>query len=584
MCGIAGFVGSALSQNELREGICRACKALRHRGPDDQRFYVDAGVALGVSRLAIRDPVKGIQPISRQGLTLVFNGELYDTEHLKNRLLKLGYRFETGCDTEVLFNAFLECGPSILPELVGMFAFAVWDSHHKTLYLARDRWGEKPLYYTYGEGFLAFASEIKGLRVWPHIAWDMSLEDINVFLKNSYLPHPRTGWNQIFKLEPGSFLTWHEGAVVKKHYFSVHLENKRTSENGEELFQLLDESVKQCAVSDRPVGAFLSGGIDSTTIAYFLSKHRPDAPVFSIHWDDKGYSEEYYTKEAATVLGLNHFAVKCDESFFINHFESIASLYDEPFADESMIPTYCLANFAKNSVDVVLTGDGADELFHGYERYFFEGSDEKYLDVFSASSQETLQLICQSDFLAFDPKELLSSYYLQTQSLISDQRLRSIVDMKTYLTDDILMKVDRACMAVSLENRSPFLTPQVSDFALKCTLKELIGNGKRGKEVLRAAMKHHLPPSILERKKMGFGVPLQAWFRLSLKDWMMSRLLEGSLIKTGWVSKEGVKQLISNHIAKQGNYSRTIFNLLALEVWLRAHKIDKLLIPKEVYY
>lgn len=575
MCGISGLVGSIYSPEELAAYLKHACKALHHRGPDQEGLYVDQGIALGISRLAIRDPKKGLQPMVRRELTLVFNGELYSTQPLKDKLTRLGYVFETNCDTEVLLNAFLEYGLSILPEISGMFAFALWNIKTKTFYLGRDRWGEKPLYYTYGQNFLAFASEIKALKAWPHLQWDISFEDIQIFLKNSYLPNPQTGWKNVFKLEQGTVLIWQENQLTTTRYFFPSISTNKTAsiKNPPELFQLLDSSVKSCAVSDRPVGAFLSGGIDSTTITYLLTRHVPDVPVFSLFWDDKTYSEELYIKEVVRAFKLQHHFVKCDPSFFQNNFDRVVRLYDEPFADESMIPTYCLAQFAKQQVDVVLTGDGADEFFHGYERYFYKGSFEHYLDIFAATSTDTLQLICNADFIKHINNPLLSFYHSQERPNIDENRLRSWVDINTYLADDILMKVDRACMGVSLENRSPFLTPPVTDFALNCSLQELVDTGSRGKEILRSAMKGHLPESILERKKMGFGVPLKNWFQSSLKEWMTQRILEGELLKTGWFSKEGILHLITN----PGNYSRTILNLLVLDVWLKETKQCNLL-------
>jgi len=570
MCGISGLAGNLYNREKLLAYLKLACKALRHRGPDQEGFYVDKGIALGVTRLAIRDPQKGLQPMQRRELTLVFNGELYDIQPLKEKLLRAGYIFETDCDTEILLNAFLEFGLTILSEVSGMFGFALWNSTTKTLYLGRDRWGEKPLYYTYRQGFLAFASEIKALKVWPHLEWDMSFEDIQIFLKNSYLPQPRTGWKNVFKLEPGTVLAWHENQLTITRYFTPSIPKlQSTSTNSpEELFQLLDSSVKSCAVSDRPVGAFLSGGIDSTTMTYLLTRHAPHAPVFSLFWDDEAYSEERYIQEVARTFKLQHHFVKCDPSFFQSNFDRIVRLYDEPFADESMVPTYCLALFAKQQVDVVLTGDGADEFFHGYERYFFQGDFEHYLEVFAASSAQTLQLIYSNDFAQPIPNPLLSFYRSQGYQNLDENRLRSWVDINTYLPDDILMKVDRACMGVSLENRSPFLTPKVTNFALNCPIQELRGSGSRGKEILRLAMKGHLPESILERKKMGFGVPLKNWFQTCLKEWMTQRIINGELLKTGWFSSEGILKLISN----QTNDSRTILNLLVLDVWLKENK------------
>ena len=242
----------------------------------------------------------------------------------------------------------------------------------------------------------------------------------------------------------------------------------------------------------------------------------------------------------------------------MNHFDAIVDLYDEPFGDESMIPTYCLAEFAKQKTDVVLTGDGADEFFHGYERYFFEGCQDEYLETFAATSSSVMELIgCRNNIFP-------------TQSYqIEGPRNRSWMDINSYLTDDILTKVDRACMGVSLESRCPFLTPCVTNFALGCPIELLIGSRQRGKEILRAAMASHLPRTILERKKMGFGVPLSQWFRGPLKKWMVSRLLEGDLYQLDLISKEGVLKLIRLHDSHQGNYSRPLLNLLVLERWIK---------------
>jgi asparagine synthase (glutamine-hydrolysing) len=407
---------------------------------------------------------------------------------------------------------------------------------------------------------------MKALSCFPHIKWNVSEEAAMVFLKNSYLPHPRTGWHGIHKLSPGTFLRFYKGQVSHHRYFTASLQESSPQPRPEELFQLLQSNIQNCLISDKPVGSFLSGGLDSSTIAYFLSKEKPNASVFSLHWDDQSYSEERYTAEVAKALKLNHYSVKCDPLFFRDNFDTIVDLYDEPFGDESMVPTYCLAKFAKGHVDVVLTGDGADELFHGYERYFFEGSFDTYLETFAATPHSVIELVCQPDCVK-DPLLPTASQATTTE------RARSWLDMNTYLTDDILMKVDRSCMGNALEPRCPFLTPQVSNFALRCSMATLVRNQRRGKEILREAMKTYLPEVILERKKMGFGVPLNSWFRTVLKAWMEERLLEGNLLKTGWFSEIGIRTLISWHHEGQGNYARPLLNLLVLERWINRWKL-----------
>ncbi|MGH7889024.1 MAG: asparagine synthase (glutamine-hydrolyzing) [Thermodesulfobacteriota bacterium] len=571
MCGISGFVGTLYSKEQLQKYINAACKQLEHRGPDQTQVFIGNEIVLGISRLAIRDPQNGKQPMSRNGYTIVFNGELYNTRLLKEKLMQAGYYFQTECDTEILLSALVEFGDSIIGELEGMFAFALWDEKNQLLTLARDRWGEKPLYYTCYDKSLTFASEIKALSCFPNINWDISKEDVLVFLKNSYLPHPRTGWHNIHKLEQGTFLRFQKGQVSVRRFFTPILQEPSDSSTPQTLFELLHINVKNCLISDKPVGGFLSGGLDSSTISYFLSRENPNAPIFSLHWDDESYSEQQYTSEVAKALKLNHFSVTCDSLFFMNHFDSIVDLYDEPFGDESMVPTYCLAKFAKEKVDVVLTGDGADEFFHGYERYFFEGSFENYLETFAATPSSVMELVCHPDFIQGGSLFPMASFTLNTE------RVRSWVDMNTYLTDDILMKVDRASMGVGLEARCPFLTPQITNFALQCSMDALVGNRRRGKEILREAMKNHLPQSILERKKMGFGVPLNEWFRTILRDWMLSKLLSGELLKSGWFSESGIRKLVSLHDMRHGNYARPLLNLLVLERWLKRWNLIPLL-------
>ncbi len=574
MCGIVGFGGSLFSPQQLEKMIGLACGKLRHRGPDDQGIFQEEGIVLGASRLAIRDPAKGKQPMSRHGMTVVFNGELYDTQHLKRSLENKGHQFETDGDTEIFLLAFLEYGPAMLSDLTGMFAFALWDTKKKMLFLGRDRWGEKPLYYTYGDLFIAFSSEIKALRVFPNIHWEITKEDICLFLKNSYVPAPNTGWKKIFKLEQGSYLSWNQGKLSKHHYFSPSLgsKNSHPHDPSQELYSLLSSSVRSCAASDKPVGVFLSGGIDSTTITCLLKQQLSNFPLFSIYWDDLDYSEEHYAQEAANAFELQLNRIKCDATFFQNNLDYLVDLYDEPFADESMVPTYCLAKFAKHQVDVVLTGDGADEFFHGYERYFFEGRLDHYFETFSAMDKEVRKMICTEELLNFDSQiylnKLIDKFTAMNRESNLD-RIKSWIDINTYLPDNILTKVDRATMGAGLEARAPFLTPNITNFALSCSHMELIGKGKRGKEILRLAMENHLPKSILNRKKMGFGVPINHWFRTILKEWMISRLTEGCLFATGWFSQQGIKKLIDSHLTGQANYSRAILNLIVLEKWIR---------------
>jgi asparagine synthase (glutamine-hydrolysing) len=318
------------------------------------------------------------------------------------------------------------------------------------------------------------------------------------------------------------------------------------------------------AISERPVGAFLSGGLDSSTVVALLKRVQSHFPVFSIDWDEKAYSEGFYSAALCKQLGLRHEVVCCRPQFLVDHFEKIVALYDEPFGDESMIPTFCLAMRAKEEVDVVLTGDGADEFFHGYERYFFDQSPDRYTDVFSAIDRDTRELVCHQDFKNIMPIAGCSFNEEWGVGKVEELRARSLEDIQKYLPDDILTKLDRATMAVGLEARSPFLAPEITAFALNCSLDVLTRTSGGGKWIVKEAVKDLLPLEICERKKQGFGVPLGKWFSGELANWMKERLFSGVLLNTGWFSQEGFE-----HISQAPQrYSRAIYNLLVLESWL----------------
>ena len=546
MCGIAGGVALPLSLEDQKHVLAHACAALKHRGPDATGFFFDFPVILGATRLAIRDPSRANQPMTRDQMTLVFNGELYGIETLKHKLERAGHLFTTDSDTEIFLRAFLEYEEHFLDDISGMFAFALWDARQQKLYLGRDRFGEKPLYYYLHDDSLIFASEIKALFPWPFCPREIDETAIGTFIKNSYVPSPKTGFKHLYKLEPASILTWQNGSCRSRRYAPTTKQDKLDAP----LLPLLEASVAACTVSDRPLGLFLSGGLDSTTIACFASKARGPLPAFSIVWSDEAYSERAFASKAAHYFNLPHTLVECTHRFFEDHFDKVADLYDEPFGDESMFPTFCLAQEAKKQVDVVLTGDGADELFHGYERYRFEGSDEAYLDLFSATPDPIFKTLFNREFP------------LERPPPIDDPKLRGFRDLHTYLPDDILTKVDRATMAVGLEARAPFLTPAIANHVLRHPSNRL------GKTLLATLMAPYLPSAILQRKKMGFGMPLGNWFRSSLKGWLTQRLFSGRLQATGWFYQHGIEQLLEQHLSRKVDAARPLLNLVVLERWL----------------
>lgn len=567
MCGIGGFVGQGFSNRELASTLRHVCEKLSHRGPDARGVYIKPGVALASTRLAIRDPEKGQQPLEKEGVLLVFNGEIYNTDELRNRCQQASWK--TKSDTEVVLEIYQHFGEDGFQMLSGMFAFAIWDEKKACLYLVRDRWGEKPLYYTETKEGIAFASEIGGLTPWKHLNWEWDEKDLWTFLKYSYIPSPSCGWKNIQKLKPGCYLRWEQGSMELKRYHFPKIDLKQQSP--ETLLQTLRKAVHQCAVSDKPIGAFLSGGLDSSTVVALLKEIKGTFPVYSIDWREKDYSEGSYHQSLCQCFDLPQKIVYCTPEFMTQHFDHIVSLYGEPFGDESMIPTYCIACQAKEEVDVVLTGDGADEFFHGYERYFFSHPTADYSDIFAPIDHPTWTLIFKKEFhyqTFRSPVDYSKEWRIERDKTLRD---RSLKDIFSYLPDDILMKVDRATMGVGLEARAPFLLPEVTDIALCSSMDQLRELSEmHGKKLLREAVNKIIPEKILLRKKQGFGVPLGKWFQRDLYLWMKERLMQGALNQLGWFSKKGVEVLCQS----PQKHSRPLFNLLVLESWIR--KNDRL--------
>lgn len=575
MCGITGFVNLSLEPARTAHLLDVATQRLRHRGPDQFNTYSDSLAGLGVSRLAIRDVARGCQPMrAEDGTVIAFNGELYGAEALRETLRQEGHRFHSTSDTEILLRAYLTWGDAVFASISGMFAVAIWEPRRRRLALARDRWGEKPLYIATTSGGIVFASEPKALRVWPGVDWNLTIEDFAAFLRYGYMPGATTGWRGVTKLPPGHVGSWEDGAWSQRPYVSPPLPGSLPSvvsdldAAAEELRVLLQGAVRSCMVSDRPVGAFLSGGIDSSSVVALMSELAAPVHTYSINWEAEDYSEATYARIVVSHVGAMHHEVLCSSGYLQEHFDSIVATYDEPFGDESMIPTTLLSEIAKCDVDVVLSGDGADELFGGYQRYENEQSLANYLDTCASTSLVTLQkLVSPSLSEAATPDATHQMYYAQAREcdVVSARRW---LDLHTYLPSQILTKVDRASMRVALEVRAPFLTPQISSWALRCDPR-LIFTASQTKRVLRAAMAPYLPGTILTRPKMGFGVPLVHWFRGPLRQWVGERLFEGALPQFPWLQQRSVQRLLSEHQQHEQNHYRVLYNLLVLESWVR---------------
>lgn len=574
MCGIAGYVGRQLDPCQIQSCLEQAVSLLHHRGPDDSGYYVTTDAGLGVCRLAIRDPSHGQQPMQAEdGTVIVFNGELYALEELRRQIDASGYIFQGKSDTEVLLQAYRLFGDRVVRRLSGMFAFGIWDPNRRRLLLARDQWGQKPLYVaSCGDG-LAFASEAKALRPWPGVNWEIQHNAIFAFLRHGYLPGEQTGWQGISKLLPGTMLVWENGDLrvtgyAQKPFPAVaHGPEPSLKEAASELLHLIDKAVCERLVSDRPIGALLSGGIDSSTIVGLMSRYITPVRTFSISWIDQDYTEESYSREVSHFFGTLHEEILCTSDYVRTHFDSIVACFDELFGDESMFPTALVAEVAKQHIDVGLAGDGADELFAGYERYQNGQCFSDYLEWCVSTQSPVMNSLCTPGVFEISEADRIHMHYYQEVKHRDVIGARRWVDLHTYLPSQILTKVDRMTMRVALETRAPFLDPTLSDWALRCDPR-LICSGGISKRVLKAAVTHLLPRRIIERPKMGFGVPFVHWFRGSLSDWMEERLFGGALHQLAWLRADSVQQLVKEHRSGHYNHYRTLFNLLVLESWL----------------
>ena len=622
MCGIAGFVdlwGRRARGLEEREAILeRMCRIIRHRGPDDQGMMVRTGVALGMRRLSIIDLVSGNQPMSGEdgSVTIVFNGEIYNFQEIKPKLESRGHTFHTHSDTEAIVHGYEEFGPDCLKDLRGMFAFAIWDENNRTLFLARDRAGKKPVYYTTTPtGTFVFGSELKSLLEHPDIERDLNAEALDAYFTLGYVPDPLSIFSNIHKLPPGHYLTLTNGQVTVKQYWDFEFQPSAARNEADyldELRALLDESVRLRLISDVPLGAFLSGGIDSSTVVGLMARHM-DQPVktFSIGFHEDSYNELKYARMTAEKFGTDHheFFVTPDICQIV---DELVWHFDEPFADSSAIPTYMVSKLARDHVTVVLSGDGGDELFAGYTRYAIErkrGGFERLPKplregVMRPLSQRLPHATWGRNYLhnvSLDP----ISRYLDSVSVFTSLNRRSLytsefaekigpggyagrlfdelvenvktddevdrllyLDSKTYLPGDILTKVDRMSMAVSLEARAPLLDHKLIEFVttVPSTLKLA---GLETIHLLKRAVADLVPAEILHRPKQGFGVPIQEWINQQLRSRIRDTLSDARTRQRGYVDSRYVDVLLDEHERGRRDHSMSLWALVMLELWQR---------------
>jgi asparagine synthase (glutamine-hydrolysing) len=610
------------------------CDAIVHRGPDEEgyfgsrpetgaggRFQGEASVGLGIRRLSIIDLFTGKQPIHNEDKTVwvVLNGEIYNYPELRKELEAKGHRFYTQSDTEAIVHAYEEYGDDVPKHLRGMFAFALWDEKHQRLLLARDRVGKKPLLYSIIGRELVFASEFQAILRHPDVSREVNLDAISHYLSFMCVPAPITAFAGVRKLEPGHILIWQDGEVEIRRYWSLNFRDKvdiSEREAGERVIDLLRDAVRVRLMSDVPLGAFLSGGIDSSAVVALMSELSTErVKTFSIGFEDQEFNEIGHARRVAERFGTDHheFIVRPNA---VEVLPTLVRHYGEPYADSSAIPTYYLAKMTRQHVTVALNGDGGDECFAGYERYAAMRIAERYhhlprllreqvvepaiaaipeagsmrsrlgkvrrfLDVMgrpvgerylrwtSAISEELKGELCTTEFLARTSAAKAIGYvqpWFEGNGEIDIVDRALMADTSHYLPNDLLVKVDIASMAVSLEARSPFLDHHVMEFAASLPARYKL-RGLTTKYLLKNALKGLLPPENLTRSKMGFGVPIGRWFRGELKSFLAETILSERALGRGYFKRESVNDLVEEHTDGRRDYAHQLWTLLMLELW-----------------
>ncbi|HKY28596.1 MAG TPA: asparagine synthase (glutamine-hydrolyzing) [Pyrinomonadaceae bacterium] len=622
MCGIVGIVRNSTEPvDEVL--LSRMCEAIRHRGPDEGGMYVKGPVGLGVRRLSIIDVKGGHQPISNQNGTswIVFNGEIYNYLELREKLEKLGHTFHTNSDTEAIVHAYDQYGADCPKHLRGMFAFAIWNETASELFLARDRVGKKPLLFAEVNGDFVFGSEFSALLLHPKLSRDIDTKALDYYLSFMCIPAPHTAYQAIRKLEPGHTLRWRRGEVKIERYWQPDFSRKISiteEEAGERALELLREAVKVRLMSEVPLGAFLSGGIDSSAVVALMSELSSEpVKTFSIGFDEQDFSELHHARRVAQHVGANHheFIVRPDA---LEVLPILVRHYGEPYADSSAIPTYYVARETRKHVTVALNGDGGDESFAGYERYaampiaeqyhrlpefvresiigkavgllptpissrtptgrakrFLRVASlpkvERYFRWMSVFDRDAKRDLYSEDFshetAGFQARDLLEPWFAKSNGDgIVDAAL--LADIMTYLPNDLLVKVDIASMAVSLEARSPFLDHHVIEFAASLPEKLKL-RGLTTKYLLKRMLKKLVPAENLERRKMGFGVPIGHWFRGEMQPFLREVLLSEKALGRGLFKSQTVNRLVDSHARREGDFSAQLWTLLMLELWFR---------------
>ena len=621
MCGIVGKYNFGSGEPVAPELITRMKDTLVHRGPDDSGIYTDGAVGLGHRRLSIID----LSPLGRQPMSsadgkiwITFNGEIYNFMELRQDLKQKGYQFRSKSDTEVLIYLYREFGDHCVDYLRGMFAFAIWDKDHRRMFLARDRVGKKPLYYYTDGKTLIFGSELKAILEDDSVVRQINYQAVADYFKYLYIPDPKTIYENIHKLEAGHFMICDRKGIRKEQYWDVSFAGPRTTcfeDACEQLLGTIEESVRLRMISDVPLGAFLSGGIDSSLVVDLMSQ-QSNTPVTtcSIGFDSEMYDEVRYAGIVAEKFNTDHheFTVRENAADII---PKLPGYFDEPFADSSAVPTFFVSKLARQKVTVALAGDGGDENFAGYQKYSMDDVENRLRSKFSPGVRKTVFPVV-ADFMAmwhfrlmqrgkslmttlsndpdygfflsntefedrlwkktvnadtlrkiggYDPFEVTRRHYNKSDAPDHFSKIL-YTDLKTYLNGDILVKVDRMSMAHSLEVRAPLLDHHVIEFAASLPLWMKYHQGEK-KHILKEIFKDRLPHSILYRKKMGFSVPLGEWFRSEIKALATETLLDKSAHINAFFKPIAVKKIWNQHQNRSRNHGTILWALLMFELW-----------------
>jgi asparagine synthase (glutamine-hydrolysing) len=609
MCGISGGIGASAPSKQLLDAQLRS---IEHRGPDDSGTYLNQEISLGMCRLAIVEIAAGKQPASdaSEKIHIVWNGEIYNYRELRSELEQRGIHFRDSSESEVVINLYLEFGLDFINKLNGMFAIAIHDSRDKSLHLIRDRMGKKPLWISQlNDGTLFFASEVRALmlaRPDRTLRTDMVAE----VMQYGYINAPYSAFNEITQVPPASVLTWQDGKTSTKKYWEPDFDNKVQISYEEALEvtkKLIEEAVSRRLISERPLGSFLSGGYDSTVVTAYMAKLMSETvQTYSIGFHSPQFNEAHHAKQVASYLGTNHHEeiLSPDPALVV---EKISHVLDQPFADSSIVPTYLLAKFARENLIVALGGDGGDEVFGGYDRYLAAPVMQK-LNPLLGTARSGLKVVGQQSFgnarkinrvgSQLSPKASLAARYSSILSLAQPADLSTLLnpsfqtnaaevtklsqfedgklssfdrmirsDLYSYLPGDLLVKVDIATMANSLELRSPLLDVNVIEWGVSLPRKYKI-KGFETKHILKDVARTLVPANLIDRPKMGFGIPRAEWLRTEMKELVFDTLTDTTASQRGWLDPVQVKKVLDIHMSGQDK-DNLIWPMLMLELWAR---------------